>query len=200
MSHYFINDDNLHSNEFTFDYHYAQHHLIFTSDNGVFSKNRVDFGTNLLINSIPQIPNGLILDLGCGIGIIGLSLAKCNPQAFCHLVDINQRAINLAIKNSQINNIKNVKIYESDLYQNVEDTFDMIITNPPIRAGKKIVHRIIEEGYSYLNSGGLLYVVIQKKQGASSLLIKMEEIFRNASIINKKNGYYVIVSKKETYL
>ncbi|HHU55113.1 MAG TPA: class I SAM-dependent methyltransferase [Acholeplasmataceae bacterium] len=198
MSHYFINDENLKSNEFTFDYDYFNNKLKFISDYGVFSKNRVDFGTHLLLNSFTSIPEGLCLDLGCGIGVIGLALAKQFKKCFIHMVDINKRALSLATKNAKLNNIDNCKIYESNLYDNINDTFDLIVSNPPIRAGKKIVHQIIDDGYSKLNNDGFIYIVIQKKQGAPSLIKKMEEVFGNVEIINKKNGYYVIVSKKET--
>lgn len=199
MSHYFINDEHLKSDEFKFQYYYNNLKLTFISDRGVFSKNRVDFGTNLLIKSIDNLENKQVLDLGCGIGVIGITLAVINSNANFHLVDINRRALLLAEKNSQLNNAKNIQIYESNLYEGINTNFDVIISNPPIRAGKKIVHQIIDEGYKRLRNDGSIYIVIQKKQGAPSLRQKMEEVFGNIEVINKKNGYYVFYSKKGTY-
>jgi len=199
MSHYFINDDHLKSEEFEFYYYFNDFKFTFISDFGVFSKNKVDFGTNLLINSINIVDSKRVLDLGCGIGIIGITLAKANPKSSFHLVDVNLRALKLAKKNSEINKARNVEIYKSNLYEKIKGNFDLIISNPPIRAGKKVVHQIIEDGFNYLDNGGEICVVIQKKQGAPSMKQKMKDVFGNVAIISKKNGYYVLCSKKGTY-
>jgi 16S rRNA (guanine1207-N2)-methyltransferase len=197
MSHYFINDDKLESRQYEFSYTFKDFRLNFRADNGVFSKNRVDFGTYVLINSLPEFHDELILDVGCGVGVIGLCLAKANPKTSIHLIDINSKAIELAKKNALNNKINNVVIYESDVYSQVHETFDVIITNPPIRAGKAVIYKIVEEALTKLNVGGKLYLVIQKKQGAPSMKEKLLDVFGNCTEVNKEKGYYIFGSTKD---
>lgn len=170
----------------------------FKTDSGVFSKKEVDFGSRLLIDTF-ELKNetGLILDVGCGYGPIGLSLAKAYPDATVHMVDVNERAIMLAEENAAENKIDNVKIYESDRLTGVEEKgFRAILTNPPIRAGKKVVHDIFEQSFLHLAEGGELWVVIQKKQGAPSAMEKMEELFGQVDIAAKSKGYFILKSVK----
>lgn len=170
----------------------------FKTDSGVFSKKEVDFGSRLLIDTF-ELKNetGLILDVGCGYGPIGLSLAKAYPDATVHMVDVNERAIMLAEENAAENKIDNVKIYESDRLTGVEEKgFNAILTNPPIRAGKKVVHDIFEQSFLHLAEGGELWVVIQKKQGAPSAMEKMEELFGQVDIAAKSKGYFILKSVK----
>jgi len=195
MSHYYTNDPNLKEDLRTFAYNYRHCQLQLKTDAGVFSKTRVDFGTHLLLQSLPEL-SGEILDLGCGYGIIGLAIAKAYPGTNVTLADVNLRALALARDNAKNNAITNVRILESDLYAKLEGTFNYIISNPPIRAGKKVVHGLIEEGFGFLNAGGSIFVVIQKKQGALSLLKKMEEIFSETKILNKDKGYFIIEARK----
>ena len=198
MSHYYLNDPNLKSKYNNVKYTFREFELSFITNTGVFSRERIDFGTNLLINSFEDqdLKNKKILDLGCGYGVIGLSIAKAFLGSTVHLIDINERAIELAIKNAELNKVKNVNIYPSNLYQEVEEKFDVIISNPPIRAGKEVVHQVVESGYNHLNQGGMLWMVIQKKQGANSLIKKIEEVFKNAIIVKKTNGYCIIKTIK----
>lgn len=171
----------------------------FKTDNGVFSKKEVDFGSRLLIEtfSYPEGANGNVLDVGCGYGPIGLSLAHAYQDVNVEMVDVNSRAVQLAKDNATTNNITNTVIYESDIFSTVKNTsFAAILTNPPIRAGKQVVHEILSKSYEHLCSNGELWVVIQKKQGAPSAMDKMKEIFGNAEVVVKKKGYYILVSKK----
>lgn len=198
MSHYYINDSDLSSNIKEIEYTYRGNVLKYFVDNGVFSKDRVDFGTNVLLQNLPMFKdNAKILDLGCGYGAIGLAVAKSNKTLYVEMIDVNLRAIELVKENIKINKIFNANVYESNLYDNVGSTFDYIISNPPIRAGKKIVFGIINQGFDHLNSRGEIYVVIQKKQGAPSLFKEMESVFGNAEIIAKQNGYFIIKSIKK---
>ncbi|AND79385.1 class I SAM-dependent methyltransferase [Streptococcus pantholopis] len=166
----------------------------FLSDAGVFSKKRIDYGSQVLLNALTLKSGKTLLDIGCGYGPLGLTLAKVQGVKVT-MVDINLRALALAQKNADRNNIK-ADIFQSDLYENVESSFDYIISNPPIRAGKKTVHRIIEEGLNHLNSGGFLTLVIQKKQGAPSAKAKMEAVFGNCEILKRDKGYYILQSEK----
>ncbi|WP_408008929.1 class I SAM-dependent methyltransferase [Pseudalkalibacillus sp. A8] len=170
----------------------------FYSDAGVFSKNEVDFGSRLLIETFekPETEGG-ILDMGCGYGPIGLSLAASYPDTLVSMVDINERAIELSKKNALRNQVDNVTIYQSDLYERVEEKdFSAILTNPPIRAGKSVVHAIFEQAYDHLVKDGELWVVIQKKQGAPSAIEKMDSIFGEVEVVERKKGYFIIRAKK----
>ena len=114
------------------------------------------------------------------------------------MIDINSRAVGLAKDNASSNGISNVDIFESDLFEKVDSTpqYAAILTNPPIRAGKKVVHEIFKESYSRLVEGGSLWVVIQKKQGAPSAMDRLEQLFGNVEVAEKKKGYFILVSKK----
>lgn len=197
MSHYYVNDNNLRSDKHIVSYTYKGNILKYNADNGVFSKDRVDFGTNVLLNALPDIEdNKKVLDVGCGYGAIGIAVAKSNKKIMVEMVDVNERAVDLAKENINLNKVDNVKVYLSNLYENVEDTFDYIISNPPIRAGKEIVHGVAKEGYKYLNKGGKIYLVIQKKQGSPSLEKCLFEVFGNVKVVDKKNGYFILMSEK----
>ena len=169
----------------------------FVTDRGVFSKTGVDFGSRLLIETMEFKADARVLDVGCGYGPIGLSAARMTPAGEVTMIDINARAIELARENAQLNGITNARILQSDLYESVRDErFDVILTNPPIRAGKETVHRIYEEGAALLTSGGAMWVVIQKKQGAPSTLAKLELLFDNVKEIAKDKGYRIFKATK----
>ena len=171
----------------------------FLTDSGVFSRNTVDFGSRVLIDAFEweALPTGRLLDVGCGYGPIGLSLAYASER-FVEMVDINARAVDLAQGNAKRNQIKNVAIHQSNIYEEVPETdYAAIVSNPPIRAGKKVVHEILTGAYPRLRTGGTLTIVIQKKQGAPSAQKKMQETFGNAEIVIKDKGYYIIRSVKE---
>lgn len=193
--HYYTNNVNARSDEKFFDYVLKGHKLRFTTDVGVFSKGDVDFGSRLLVETFakPEI-SGNILDVGCGYGPIGLSLAKSYVNRNIHMVDVNQRALELSKKNAQDNGISNATMYESFCYDGVEGEFAAILSNPPIRAGKKVVHAIIEEAKEYLVENGELWIVIQKKQGAPSAKAKMEEVYGNCEVVDKDKGYFILKS------
>lgn len=197
MNHYYNNNINLKSNEVQFDYTYDGKRLTFKSDNGVFSKDRVDFGSNVLINSLPDLSAAKnILDVGCGVGVIGICLKSKYNATNVLMIDVNERAIKLANDNIKLNKLDNIECIKSNLYENVIGDFDVIISNPPIRAGKEIVHGVVQKGYDHLKENGRIYIVIQKKQGASSMEKKMLEVFGNVKTIEKKNGYFVFESMK----
>lgn len=170
----------------------------FQTDSGVFSKNEIDFGSRLLIEAFdePAI-EGPILDVGCGYGPIGMAIANAFPQRHVHMVDINARAIELAQKNTVLNGVENVSVYESDGLSSVEQQgFGAILTNPPIRAGKETIFRFYDEAYTKLAASGSLWVVIQKKQGAPSTQEKLQELFGEVRVVDKKKGYFIFEARK----
>ncbi|MCE3203552.1 class I SAM-dependent methyltransferase [Paenibacillus sonchi] len=171
--------------------------LRFTSDAGVFSKGDIDYGSRVLIEAM-EIPDGsAVLDVGCGYGPIGISAAYLTPKGHVTLIDINSRAVELARENARSNGAHNVTVMESDVLSAVKgQKFDVIVTNPPIRAGKAVVHQIFEEAYDHLNEGGTLWVVIQKKQGAPSAAAKLESLFGDVEEVGKDKGYRIIKAQK----
>ena len=196
MSHYYENDPNLKNLDIEIEYTFKGCELHFKSNSGVFSKNRVDFGTNVLLNSLPDLSNEKsLLDVGCGVGIIGTCIKKKYNNIDVSMIDINERCIELAKKNLEYNGLSG-KVLLSDMYEKIDSKFDVIISNPPIRAGKKKVFEVVDGAYEHLNDGGKIFCVIQKKQGEASFLTHMKDIFKNVEIINKEKGYYILKSVK----
>ncbi|WP_258298127.1 class I SAM-dependent methyltransferase [Paenibacillus peoriae] len=169
----------------------------FASDSGVFSKQGIDYGSRVLIEAMQLPAQASVLDVGCGYGPIGLAAAALVPEGHVTMVDINERAVQLAIENAERNGVKNVTIKQSDLFAEVKnERFDVILTNPPIRAGKETVHTIFELAYEHLNEGGALWVVIQKKQGAPSASAKIESLFGHVEEVTKDKGYRILKAEK----
>lgn len=169
----------------------------FTSDAGVFSKTGIDYGSRVLIEAIDIKEAAQVLDVGCGYGPMGLSAAYLASKGHVTMIDVNERAVQLAKENADLNGIKNVTILKSDLFAAVKGKmFDVILTNPPIRAGKATVHTIFEEAAVHLNAGGTLWIVIQKKQGAPSAKAKLEELFETVEEVTKDKGYRIFKAIK----
>ena len=201
MSHYYDENPEVESKEALFTYSYDNHDLELVTDAGVFSKGKIDFGSDLLVKTFlktyPPGPTKNIIDVGCGYGPIGLMIAKVSPHHEVTMVDVNQRALNLSRKNKKRNRIENVEVKESDGLSQVEDnTYDFVLTNPPIRTGKEVIHRILEDAYVKLKLDGELFVVIQKKQGMPSAKKKMQDTFDNVEVLEKSKGYYILRSVK----
>lgn len=199
-NHYYSQQPEAESDRKTWTFTLRGNSFHFQSDRGVFSKNEVDFGSRLLIEtfSLPAI-KGDLLDVGCGYGPIGISLAKEYNDLTVDMVDINERAVELAGLNAQANGVKNVRITASNLFENVDPLkkYAAILTNPPIRAGKKVVHEIFEKSFESLASGGELWIVIQKKQGAPSAIAKLNEMFKEVDTVKKDKGYFIIRAEKD---
>lgn len=164
--------------------------LKFYTDNGVFSKNKLDFGTRTLLENL-EIDRfrGKILDFGCGIGPIGIYLSLKTKEKI-DMIDINKRSISLAIKNSKLNNA-NTNIFESNIYEKINKKYDFIVSNPPIRVGNKVLYKILFEAKEHLNENGELWIVINKDQGAKTITKNLEQ-FYDVTIVEKNKGFYVI--------
>ncbi|PWV94320.1 16S rRNA (guanine1207-N2)-methyltransferase [Paenibacillus cellulosilyticus] len=171
----------------------------YVTDAGVFSKAGVDYGSRVLIDALELDKQDQVLDVGCGYGPIGITAARLADQGHVTMIDINERAVELARENAKLNGVHNVTIVQSDIYEAVRDKrFNAIVTNPPIRAGKMVVHQIFEEGYQLLLPGGSMWVVIQKKQGAPSAEAKLLELFGNVEEVTKDKGYRIFRAIRES--
>ncbi|MEK5059421.1 16S rRNA methyltransferase [Paenibacillus sp. FSL H7-0326] len=196
--HYYSNKPEAAHDRQTLETELRGYKLKLTSDAGVFSKNGVDYGSRGLIGAMDLQGAKSVLDVGCGYGPIGIVAAKLLPDAVVTMIDINERAVELARHNAIQNQVSaNTVIKQSDRLEAVrEDRFDVILTNPPIRAGKDVVHAIFEEAYEQLNEGGTLWIVIQKKQGAPSAKAKLESMFSVVEEVTKDKGYRIFRAKK----
>lgn len=169
--------------------------LTLNTDSGVFSRDRVDFGSNLLIKTCVPKANSRVLDIGCGYGVIGISLANRDNSLNILMADVNNRAVKLANENAQINKVK-AQAIQSDSFTNISENFDYILINPPIRAGKKVINAILTETYTHLNNMGELYIVVRKRQGGPSMQAFCQELFGNCEKVNKSGGYWILKSVK----
>ena len=190
MSHYFTNDY-VESKEVKTKCIIKNTELTLITDNGVFSKKGLDFGTRTLLETIDDI-KGQVLDFGCGYGPIGIYLKK-TFDVEVDAVDINERALNLTKKNAELNNTK-INIFKSNIYENINKKYDYIVTNPPIRVGKKILYEILFNAKEYLKENGKLWLVIHKDQGAKTLAKELEKKYK-VEIKNKNKGFYIICAR-----
>lgn len=169
--------------------------FIFYTDNGVFSKDGLDFGSRLLLETIPlEEVGGKVLDMGCGYGVLGIVLNKVT-SCCVDMVDVNLRALHLAQMNARENHCQNTRIFESNVYEKIDSKYSCIITNPPIRAGKKVVYDIVMNASHYLEEDGVLFLVIRKEQGAKSLIIDLEKQY-TVTVLEKKKGFFIVMCKK----
>ena len=198
MSHYFQDDPNLASNYKKISFEVNGITMQLQTDNGVFSKNRVDEGSLAFLKVILPLNLGKnILDLGCGYGTIGLTLAIAKKEARVTLADVNARALNMCKKNAEALELsQRVTILQSDIYEKIEGPYDSIVVNPPIRAGKAVTYRMYEESKQYLIDGGSLFIVIRKAQGAESAAKYIESLYGNIKLLDRHKGYHIYQAVK----
>ena len=193
MGHYFVNDDNLKSEIREFKINFLNQDFVFKTDNGVFSKGELDYGTYLLLTTVLNLDiKGKVLDLGCGYGAIGVVISKLKNTKVT-MVDVNKRAVHLSKMNVSDNKC-DCLVINSDGYLNVSDKFDYIITNPPIRVGKTKLYELMIDSKNYLNENGVIYLVIRKEHGAKSFIKDMSEYY-NVNVLEKSKGFYIISLK-----
>ena len=171
-------------------YYYTDKKFVFTTDSGLFSKDHIDPATDILLKNIPPLAfAGTLLDMGCGYGCIGIVLAKTYNLKLTQ-ADVNRSALEMTKTNCRDNGVESV-IIKSDCFDGISDTFDTIVINPPIHAGKAVTYKMFEDSILHLNAGGGLYIVNLKKHGAESTYAKLKSIYGSCEIIYKKKGYFV---------
>ena len=193
MAQYFQNDPSIASKEREISFEIAGQKINLFTDNGVFSKSQVDEGSLAFLKVlVPLQLRGEVLDLGCGYGTIGLTIALTSPSARVTLADINTRAIALCEKNAKkLGLSQRVTVLQSDIYEKIEGPYHVIVINPPIRAGKKVTYAMYEGARQYLIDGGSLYIVIRKAQGAKSASEYIQKLFGNITLLKRDKGYYI---------
>lgn len=199
MEHYFIDKEHSASDYFEYRDNILGYDLTLKSCDSVFSKDRIDDGTRVLLNTVDKYfdsMKGNVLDFGCGVGVIGITLKKHFKDISATMCDINATCVSLSKENCEKNNVQ-CDVVESNLYANV-GTFDHIITNPPIKVGKATLFAVVSDGYDHLNIGGDITLVIRKSHGEESMKKHMQKVFGNAKILARDKGYYILQSVKNT--
>jgi 16S rRNA G1207 methylase RsmC len=178
--------------------HLCEKPFEFLTASGVFSKNRVDLGTRLLIEAAVLPKKGYVLDVGCGYGAVGIAVASFNPDLNVFMVDVNERAVSLARRNVEINNVQNVMVKRGHLYEPVEGImFNCVLSNPPVSAGMQTVKAIISEAPEHMANNALLQMVLKSKVCGKRVTEFFEEAFGNVQVLARKSGYRVLISEKQ---
>lgn len=194
MNHYFTNNENLKSEIRVLKYSYGEYNFMFNSDLGVFAKDKIDEGSKLLVETYFKYgkKDVKVLDAGCGYGFVGITISKV-MNAKVDFIDINKRALHLTKMNLQNNKVQG-KVFLSNIYDNVNEKYDVIIVNPPIRAGKKVYMKFIEDAFNYLEDNGELWIVMRTNHGVKNIY-KNLKITKKSEILSKNKGFYVILTK-----
>jgi 16S rRNA (guanine1207-N2)-methyltransferase len=196
MGHYFENNPPETIKEYTVTYTLQGRSFSLIASSGIFAKKDLDVGSRLLINVLLQDTlTGTCLDLGCGYGPVGLTLASLNPNLTLTLADVNERAVIDARHNAQRLGLTNLQIVTSDGFQELTQNFDVIAFNPPIRAGKKTIYRLYQEAKQHLNPNGNFYIVIRKDKGAESHETYLLTLFSKVLRRDRDKGYLVLIAK-----
>lgn len=195
MSHYFINDSTLEHQNIIIKTVVLKTELVFRADAGVFSKSALDFGTRVLLETINLQKNLSILDVGCGYGPIGIYLGLNFSPRQIIMIDVNQRALTLASQNLELNKVS-ATLVESSFFEKINGTFDVIVSNPPIRVGKKILYQFYEDAIKHLNKDGTLWLVVGKKQGAESTVTYLKSFYSTVETVRKYKGFFIIKAVK----
>ncbi|MDD2208326.1 MAG: methyltransferase [Bacilli bacterium] len=194
MNHYFTNNENLKSEIRVLKYSYGEYNFIFNSDLGVFAKDKIDEGSKLLVETYFKYgkKDVKVLDAGCGYGFVGITLSKV-MNVKVDFIDINNRALHLTKMNLKNNKVSG-QVFLSNIYDNVNEKYDVIIVNPPIRAGKKVYMKFIEDAFNYLEVDGELWIVMRTNHGVKNIY-KNLKITKKSEILSKNKGFYVILTK-----
>ena len=207
MSHYFSEKQEVKSDRKIIKYEIENKNFEFVTDNGVFSKTKVDFGTDAMLkvflreNMNKKNQKFEVLDIGCGYGVVSVVMKAFFQKIKTVSSDVNERALELTTENLLKNEVvkdenDDFEVRKSFVFDNISEKFDVILSNPPIRAGKQTIFQIYEQSFEHLNKNGKFYCVIQTKHGAKSTQRKLEEVFGNCETLEINAGYRIFRSVK----
>lgn len=206
MSHYYDENPTAKSDKKVITYRSNGTNFEFITDTNVFSRNEIDYGSDFLLNCMIEdlkqdgrLTSGKsFLDLGCGYGPVGIVMKSVFKGLVVTQTDVNERAVKLAKENASNNRIPIHSLKHGSVMEHFDDDemFDIVATNPPVRAGKAIVFAFYEQAYKHMNEGAMIYVVLQRKQGAPSTEKKLNELFGNCETLGVSSGYRVMKSVK----
>ncbi|EEX73237.1 class I SAM-dependent methyltransferase [Leptotrichia hofstadii] len=208
MSHYFSEKQEVKSDRKIIKYEIENKNFEFVTDNGVFSKTKVDFGTDVMLkvflreNMNKKNQKFEVLDIGCGYGVVSVVMKAFFQKIKTVSSDVNERALELTTENLLKNEVvkdenDDFEVRKSFVFDNISEKFDVILSNPPIRAGKQTIFQIYEQSFEHLNENGEFYCVIQTKHGAKSTQRKLEEVFGNCETLEINAGYRIFRSVKK---
>ena len=208
MSHYFSEKQEVKSDRKIIKYEIENKKFEFVTDNGVFSKTKVDFGTDVMLkvflrgNMNKKNQKFDVLDIGCGYGVVTVIVKAFFENVKTMSSDVNERALELTTENLLKNEVvkdenNDFEVRQSFVFDNISEKFDVILSNPPIRAGKQTIFQIYEKSFEHLNKNGEFYCVIQTKHGAKSTQKKLEEVFGNCETLEINAGYRIFRSIKK---
>ena len=208
MSHYFSEKQEVKSDRKIIKYEIENKNFEFVTDNGVFSKTKVDFGTDVMLkvflreNMNKKNQKFDVLDIGCGYGVVTVIVKAFFENVKTVSSDVNERALELTTENLLKNEVvkdenNDFEVRKSFVFDNISEKFDVILSNPPIRAGKQTIFQIYEKSFEHLNENGEFYCVIQTKHGAKSTQKKLEEVFGNCETLEINAGYRIFRSIKK---
>lgn len=190
--HYFTEHPESEHRPMSVETEYRGQAFSFQTDSGVFSRTEIDRGTRTLLAAMPETISGTVLDMGCGYGVLGVCLKKTNPGCIVTMADINTRALALAAANAKRNGVE-AEVLQSDGFTALSGRqFDLVVTNPPIRAGKQVIYKMFADAAAALRKGGMLLLVIRKQQGAPSAVTALQSLFGAVDTPLKKGGYWII--------
>ena len=192
MSHYFTDHSEISRNRRDIPFRFLDFEYKVMSDDGVFSKDGLDIGTESLLKVVvKQDLKGEVADLGCGIGVIGVILSRYFDIKITGF-DVNPRSVDLAninFKRYEVNG-------ENRLADGLDGMFDVVISNPPIRVGKEKLYQLFDNVYEHLNPNGVFLFVIRKSHGAQSAQKKINDLFGNCTLLKKDKGFYIYKAQR----
>lgn len=167
--------------------------LQFETDEALFSPASVDRGTLAMLGTVEFLPSDVVLDLGCGYGVVGILAAKIIGAERVTMCDVAERAVQMSVENAERNGVPEVTILQSDGLRQIEgQDFTIILSNPPYHTDFSVAKHFIEEGYRRLVDGGRMVMVTKRLDWYKN---KLTSVFGGVRV-QEIDGYYVFCAEK----